>query len=258
MSPTTSPRRTRSNRMARQIRWWRRTLSCRTRSRPCLWLSSDAGRSWRSWKRSGATRVLDLGCGSGALLVDLIRDKRYTELVGVDASTGALRLAERRLRLDRPDQIAERQRGRVRLLHSALTYSDDRLVGFDAAVLMEVIEHLDPPRLPALAAAVFGHARPSTVVVTTPNVEYNVRYEGMADGAMRHHDHRFEWTRAEFSAWGTEVAVRYGYRIRIVGVGEHDLDVGTPTQLAVFTRGSAKREERAPASPAVASPRGSA
>ncbi len=196
-------------------------------------------------ERSGATRVLDLGCGSGALLADLIRDKRYTELVGVDAATGVLRLAERRLRLDRPDRIPERQRGRVRLLHSALTYSDDRLVGFDAAVLMEVIEHLDPPRLPALAAAVFGHARPSTVVVTTPNVEYNVRYQGMAEGAMRHHDHRFEWTRAEFAAWGTDVAVRYGYQVRIDGVGDQDPEVGAPTQLAVFTRVSAKREERA-------------
>jgi 3' terminal RNA ribose 2'-O-methyltransferase Hen1 len=209
-------------------------------------------------ERSGATRVLDLGCGSGALLADLIRDKRYTELVGVDAATGVLRLAERRLRLDRPDRIPERQRGRVRLLHSALTYSDDRLIGFDAAVLMEVIEHVDPPRLPALAASVFGHARPSTVVVTTPNVEYNVRYEGMAVGAMRHHDHRFEWTRAEFAAWGTDVAARYGYQIRFAGAGEDDAVVGPPTQLAVFTRVSAKREERAPASPAVASPRGSA
>jgi hypothetical protein len=77
------------------------------------------------------------------------------------------------------------------------------------------------------------------VVVTTPNVEYNVRYEGMAVGALRHRDHRFEWTRAEFAAWGTDVATRYGYQIRITGVGEHDPDVGAPTQLAVFTRGSA-------------------
>ena len=190
-------------------------------------------------ERSAATRVLDLGCGSGALLAELVRDKRYTELVGVDAATGALRLAERRLRLDRPDRIPERQRGRVRLLHSALTYADDRLIGFDAAVLMEVIEHLDPQRLPALVAAVFGHARPSTVVVTTPNVEYNVRYEGMAEGAMRHHDHRFEWTRAEFAAWGTDVAAQYGYQIQIVGVGDDDPTVGAPTQLAVFTRVSA-------------------
>jgi 3' terminal RNA ribose 2'-O-methyltransferase Hen1 len=186
-------------------------------------------------ERAGAARVLDLGCGSGALLADLVRDRRYTELVGVDVSTRGLELAERRLRLDRAPQ---RSRDRVRLLHSALTYADDRLVGFDAAVLMEVVEHVDQPRLPALAAAVFGHARPSTVVVTTPNVKYNARYEGMAPGARRHHDHRFEWTRNEFAAWCAEVAARHGYTVAVSGVGETDPELGHPTQLATFTRSS--------------------
>lgn len=185
--------------------------------------------------RSGATRVLDLGCGSGALLAELLRDKRLTQIVGVDISTQALAQAQRRLRLDR---IPPAQQQRVSLLQSALTYADDRLVGFDAAVLMEVVEHIDPPRLPALAAAVFGHARPSTVVMTTPNVEYNVRYEGMTSH-VRHHDHRFEWTRAEFAAWCSEVANRYGYTVRVTGVGEADPDLGCPTQLATFTRRTA-------------------
>ena len=120
---------------------------------------------------AGATRVLDLGCGGGALLGDLMRDRRFTEIVGTDVSSRALDLAARRLRLDR---LPDRQRDRITLWQSALTYRDDRLRGYDAAVLMEVIEHLDPPRLPALEASVFGHARPATVVVTTPNVEYNV------------------------------------------------------------------------------------
>lgn len=189
----------------------------------------------------GAARVLDLGCGSGALLADLLADQRFTRIVGVDISPQALRQAERLLCLER---VPERQRGRVSLLQSALTYADDRLVGFDAAVLMEVVEHIDPPRLPALAAAVFGHARPSTVVVTTPNVEYNVHYglSGPETGVarMRHHDHRFEWTRAEFSAWCEQVALRYGYAVRVTGVGEADPELGCPTQLAVFTRRAAQ------------------
>jgi 3' terminal RNA ribose 2'-O-methyltransferase Hen1 len=176
---------------------------------------------------SGATRVLDLGCGAGALLAELVKDRRYTRLIGVDVSTEALRMAERRL---------QRHATRVGLLQSALTYTDDRLKGFDAAVLMEVIEHVDPPRLPAVEASVFGHAQPSTVVVTTPNVEYNPRYEGMAEGALRHHDHRFEWTRAEFAAWTERVATTYGYTVTRSGVGEDDPTVGAPTQLAVFTR----------------------
>ncbi len=180
---------------------------------------------------SGATRVLDLGCGPGALLAELVRDKRFTQLVGVDISSQALAIAARRLRLD---STPERQQGRVSLLQSALTYTDDRLVGFDGAALMEVIEHLDEARLPALAASVFGHARPSTVVVTTPNVEYNARYD-LGDH-LRHHDHRFEWSRAQFAEWCGEVAQRYGYDVRITGVGDEDPQLGHPTQLATFSK----------------------
>ncbi|MEN3610166.1 3' terminal RNA ribose 2'-O-methyltransferase Hen1 [Plantactinospora sp. ZYX-F-223] len=183
--------------------------------------------------RSGATRVLDLGCGGGALLTELVKNRRYTEIVGTDVSSRTLAMAERRLRLDR---LPPRQRDRIKLWQSALTYRDDRLRGYDAAVLMEVVEHLDPPRLPALEAAVFGHARPETVVVTTPNVEYNVRYPGLAAGGFRHTDHRFEWTRAEFADWAGAVGAGYGYAVTISGVGADDPEVGSPTQLAVFAR----------------------
>ena len=182
---------------------------------------------------SGASRVLDLGCGGGALLTALVADRRFTEVVGVDVSDRSLGLAARRLRLDR---LPERQRDRIRLWQSALTYRDDRLRGYDAAVLMEVVEHLDPPRLPALEDAVFGHARPGTVVVTTPNVEYNVRYEGLGPDRFRHADHRFEWTRAEFAAWVDRVAAAHGYTAVLGGVGDDDPEVGTPTQMAVLTR----------------------
>jgi 3' terminal RNA ribose 2'-O-methyltransferase Hen1 len=178
----------------------------------------------------GAARVLDLGCGGGALLTALVKDARFTEIVGSDVSARALEIAGRRLRLDR---LPERQRGRIRLVQSALTYRDDRLRGYDAAVLMEVVEHLDPPRLPALEASVFGHARPGAVVVTTPNVEYNVHYEGLT--GMRHSDHRFEWTRAEFRVWAERVATSYGYRVAFRPVGEEHETTGSPTQLALFT-----------------------
>jgi 3' terminal RNA ribose 2'-O-methyltransferase Hen1 len=145
----------------------------------------------------------------------------------------ALEIAARRLRLER---LGERQRERVRLVQSSLTYRDERIAGFDAAVLMEVVEHIDPPRLAALGRVVFGHARPGTVVVTTPNVEYNVRYQGLPAGSMRHRDHRFEWTRAEFRSWAGAVATDHGYTVRYLPVGPDDPEVGPPTQLAVFTR----------------------
>ena len=181
----------------------------------------------------GARRVVDLGCGEGALLRELLRDTSFTEIVGVDVSHRALEIATRRLKLDR---MGDRQRERLTLLQSSLTYRDDRMAGFDAVVLMEVIEHVDPPRLPALERSVFGHAHPWTVIVTTPNVEYNVRYEHLTAGTMRHSDHRFEWTREEFRAWAEPVAATFGYGVRYLAVGTIDPELGSPTQMAIFTR----------------------
>ena len=182
-------------------------------------------------RAAGAHRVLDLGCGSGALLRDLLAEPAFTEIVGADVSTRALAAAERRLA-----KLSDQQRARVTLRQSALTYTDATLAGYDAAVLMEVVEHVDPARLPALARAVFGTASPTTVVVTTPNAEHNVRYPALAHGGFRHADHRFEWDRATFTAWAGEVAGRFGYTTRFLPVGEDDPDVGPPTQLAVFTK----------------------
>ncbi|MGW0732688.1 3' terminal RNA ribose 2'-O-methyltransferase Hen1 [Streptomyces sp. NPDC002851] len=187
-------------------------------------------------RATGASRVLDLGCGQGQLVHDLLKDVRFTEIVGVDVSMRALTVAARRLRLER---MGERQAGRVRLVQGSLAYTDKRLKGYDAAVLSEVIEHLDLPRLPALEYAVFGSARPATVLVTTPNVEYNVRWESLPAGQVRHGDHRFEWTRAEFRTWATAVAERHGYGVEFTPVGPDDPEVGPPTQMAVFTIGTA-------------------
>ncbi|MEU5435133.1 3' terminal RNA ribose 2'-O-methyltransferase Hen1 [Streptomyces sp. NPDC020719] len=180
---------------------------------------------------AGASRVLDLGCGQGQLIQELLKDVRFTEIVGVDVSVRALTIAARRLRLER---MGERQADRITLTQGSLAYTDKRLKGYDAAVLSEVIEHLDLPRLPALEYAVFGAARPRTVIVTTPNVEYNVRWETLPAGHVRHGDHRFEWTRAEFRDWAGAVAERHGYDVEFAPVGPDDPEVGPPTQMAVF------------------------
>ncbi|MET9295898.1 3' terminal RNA ribose 2'-O-methyltransferase Hen1 [Streptomyces sp. NPDC003077] len=184
-------------------------------------------------REAEAARVLDLGCGQGQLVGELLKDGRFTEIVGMDVSMRALHAARRRLGLDR---MSERQAARVRLVQGSLAYTDDRLKGYDAAVLSEVVEHVDPPRLPALEYAVFGAARPRTVVVTTPNAEYNVRWESLPAGHVRHHDHRFEWNREEFRGWAREVAARHGYAVDFRPVGNDDPQVGPPTQLAVFRR----------------------
>jgi 3' terminal RNA ribose 2'-O-methyltransferase Hen1 len=184
-------------------------------------------------RASGAVKVGDFGCGEGVLVRDLLAEPSIARVVAVDVSARALQIAARRLRLDR---MVEQQRARVELFQSSLTYRDDRLAGLDAAVLMEVIEHVDPPRLGALERTVFGHAGPATVIVTTPNAEHNVRFETLPTGMLRHRDHRFEWTRGQFRDWAGRVGTEYGYQVRFLPVGADDPEVGPPTQMAVFGR----------------------
>ncbi|GJF28447.1 hypothetical protein KNE206_11470 [Kitasatospora sp. NE20-6] len=211
------------------------------RSRPLAELRREA--ILAALAETGAARVLDLGCGQGELVGALLKDTRVKEVVGVDVSSRALAAAARRLRLDR---MPERQAARVQLVQGALTYTDARLKGYDAAVLSEVVEHLDLPRLPALEYAVFGAARPRAVVVTTPNVEYNVRWESLPAGHVRHADHRFEWTRAEFRTWAEQVARTYGYTVDLRPVGPSDEEVGAPTQLALFLASGSATTDQAP------------
>jgi 3' terminal RNA ribose 2'-O-methyltransferase Hen1 len=177
--------------------------------------------------------VLDLGCGEGRLLRRLLADRQFTEIVGFDVSSRTLDLAESRLKLDR---LATAQQNRIRLLHGSLTYRDARLQGFDAAAVVEVIEHLDPPRLRAFERMLFESARPATIVMTTPNAEYNVMWPSLPAGRFRHQDHRFEWTRAEFQGWANGIASRFGYGVALLPIGDEHETVGSPTQMAVFTR----------------------
>ena len=184
-------------------------------------------------KGSGAKRVLDLGCGEGRLLSLLLADKQFTEILGMDVSYRTLEMAQDKLHLDR---LPPMQRERIALIQGSLIYRDARLGGYDAAAVVEVIEHLDANRLAAFARALFEFARPGTVVITTPNVEYNPKFETLPAGRFRHKDHRFEWTRAEFQGWADGVCERFGYAVRILPIGPEDAEVGAPSQMAVFER----------------------
>lgn len=186
-------------------------------------------------KESGAKSVIDLGCGEGQLLSMLLKERGFEKIAGMDVSHRALEIAGERLRLDRLPPL---QRARIEIFQGSLIYRDRRLAGFDAAALVEVIEHLDPSRLAALERVVFEFARPSTVVITTPNHEYNVKFEGLPEGSFRHKDHRFEWSRAEFGDWASRVAGRFGYSVRFVPIGPEDELLGAPSQMAVFEQPS--------------------
>jgi 3' terminal RNA ribose 2'-O-methyltransferase Hen1 len=181
----------------------------------------------------GAKRVVDVGCGEGKLLRYLLEERSFQEIVGLDVAHRALEIASERLRMER---LPDRMREKIKLLHGSLTYRDKRLEGFDAATVIEVIEHLDAARLSAFERVLFEFARPAAVIVTTPNVEYNVKFEGLPPGKFRHSDHRFEWTRAEFREWAEKIAARFQYQVVFNSVGDEDPQLGPPTQMAVFSK----------------------
>ena len=180
-----------------------------------------------------AKTVLDLGCGEGKLLKPLLQDKAFERLVGMDVSWRSLETARRRLYMD---QMPDAQRKRIELIHGSLMYRDKRLEGFDAATVIEVIEHLDPPRLAAFERVLFECAQPKAAIITTPNSEYNVKFETLPAGKFRHKDHRFEWSRQEFSSWAHGIGERFGYSVRFLPIGPEDSVVGAPTQMGVFTK----------------------
>jgi 3' terminal RNA ribose 2'-O-methyltransferase Hen1 len=185
-----------------------------------------------SLKELGAKSVVDLGCGEGKLLRRLLADRAFERIAGMDVSHRALEVAASKLRLDR---MPERQRKRIELRQGSLLYRDKQLAGFDAAALVEVIEHLDQPRLVALERVLFEFARPRHIVITTPNREYNVLFPTLPPGKLRHSDHRFEWTRGEFTNWAESMSGRFGYEVRFEPIGPVDEQQGAPSQMAIFS-----------------------
>lgn len=184
-------------------------------------------------RASGGTVIADLGCGEGKLLYRLVRERWVHKLFGLDPAVRELEWAAKRLKLN---EFGGPPEGRVTLLHGSLTYRDSRWAEAEVAVLVEVIEHVDEDRLPLIERIVFGETAPRTVIVTTPNADYNALFPKLEVGAFRHPDHRFEWGRAEFQAWAAKIGQAYDYTAAISGIGAEDPVLGSPTQMAVFTR----------------------
>jgi 3' terminal RNA ribose 2'-O-methyltransferase Hen1 len=184
---------------------------------------------------SGAERILDLGCGEGKLIRELIKHKQFTKIVGMDVSYNSLIKAKERLHME---EMSPKQKERIQLFQGSLTYKDQRLAGFDAAAVVEVIEHLDLPRLQAFERVLFEFAKPKTVVLTTPNQEYNVMWDNLATEEMRHDDHRFEWTRKELLDWANRIGETYQYKVEVYPLGVEVDTIGAPSQMAIFTYGN--------------------
>lgn len=185
--------------------------------------------------QSGAVNVLDLGCGEGKLIRQLIKQKQFTQIVGMDVSYNQLIKAKERLHFD---EMSPKQKERINFFQGSLTYKDKRLEGFDAAAVVEVIEHLDLNRLKAFERVLFEFAKPKTIVLTTPNKEFNIMWEKLDVDEMRHDDHRFEWTRKEFAEWANKIGQMYHYQVELLPIGEEVENAGAPSQMAIFTYGN--------------------
>lgn len=183
--------------------------------------------------KSGAESVLDIGCGECKLTSMLLSEKQIKRVSAADVSVRVLERARKRLNYD---NMPLYRKNKLTLMQASLLYRDKRFSGFDAACVIEVIEHLDIQRIPAFERVLFEFAEPRTVVLTTPNKEYNVNYTSMENGELRHTDHRFEWTRDEFKNWCGQVCEKFGYRVKISYIGDTDEKYGSPTQMGVFTK----------------------
>ncbi|MCL1982092.1 MAG: 3' terminal RNA ribose 2'-O-methyltransferase Hen1 [Clostridiales bacterium] len=183
-------------------------------------------------KSCNAKQVIDIGCGEGNLLRQLLSEGQFTKIAGVDVSHVALERAAEKLKLNR---AGDSLRERIQLFQGSLTYRDSRFAGYDAACVIEVVEHLDASRLSAFERVLFEFAKPPVVVLTTPNKEYNVNYGLVDDDEFRHGDHRFEWSRAEFRHWASQTAEKFGYSVLFSEIGDVDETYGAPTQMGVFT-----------------------
>ncbi|AFY93697.1 3' terminal RNA ribose 2'-O-methyltransferase Hen1 [Chamaesiphon minutus] len=181
-------------------------------------------------KANGVQKIVDLGCGEGKLLKLLLKEPTFQEILGMDVTYKSLEFAQERVL----DKLPTHQKGRLQLIQGSLNYRDARITGYDAATVIEVIEHMELDRLIAFERVLFEFAKPKIAIVTTPNVEYNVKFENLPTGKLRHPDHRFEWTRVEFKTWAQSVGDRYKYSLEFSSIGDVDPVVGSPTQMAMF------------------------
>jgi small RNA 2'-O-methyltransferase len=177
-----------------------------------------------------ASSVLDLGCGDGVMLLRLVREPGIERLFGVDVSSEALDALRPRLA-----ELPEEVRSKIAVAQGSMTDWNEAYLGFDAAILVETIEHVAPERLSALEASIFARARPRIVIVTTPNRDFNALL-GVPPHRLRRHDHAFEWGRAKFRDWAQGVAGRNGYEVAFRDIAGAHPDLGGASQLARFRR----------------------
>ncbi|WP_310831561.1 3' terminal RNA ribose 2'-O-methyltransferase Hen1 [Paenibacillus pedocola] len=176
--------------------------------------------------------IVDFGSGEGKLSAKLSSVPGVREIKAVEPSAASqLRAMDRFAKLaDKPGIIVPDP------VTGSLFYFDESLRGKDVMILCEVIEHIDEYRLARVMENIFAEYAPKTLIVTTPNKDYNAVYE-MEQEELRHGDHRFEWGRKAFSVWCARWTETFDYTAELTGIGEGSVEFGYPTQMAIFTKG---------------------
>nr|GAT45288.1 predicted protein [Mycena chlorophos] len=258
-------------------------------------------------RKENIVEVLDVGCGEGQLLSVLaqpapwlappsstilpsvddctykpsdVANLHMRRVTGLDISASDLAFAIKdtqppdpasqqdpySLRVTRFEDLS------VRIFKGGLQTLNEEFVGVECIVCTEVIEHLPPDILPALAPMLLGMYNPRRLLITTPSYTFNARFTrpsaprsqrerqgfpdptGRTDRIFRHHDHKFEWMIDEFHTWCRETADEWDYELEEMdGVGRaiqddpwgRDKELGDATFVVSFLRkGSTSTEQR--------------
>lgn len=185
------------------------------------------------------SKVLDIGCAELSFFPFLKHLPGIEEIIAVDIDSELLQSVAHRVGPLLSDHLSTRTTPlHVMVLEGSIVQHDSRLLGCDAVIAIELIEHLFPHELEEVPYTIFGFIKPNVACITTPNADFNILFHHLR--GFRHPDHKFEWTRLQFQDWCINISERYpDYEVEFHGIGAGPIGseyLGCVSQMAVFTR----------------------
>ncbi|XP_050674299.1 small RNA 2'-O-methyltransferase isoform X2 [Leptidea sinapis] len=180
-------------------------------------------------------KVVDFGYHDMSFIKYLKEVPGIKHVLGVDIETIPLQCSSLILGCD---EHTRENPLKVTLFQGNAADPDYRLIGCDAVIAIEMIEHMLPHDLERFVHTVFGFIKPRIVILTTPNADFNVMFKALENNGLRRLDHFFEWSRSQFNDWCSNIVDRYpNYTVTCKGIGPGPPDtlrLGCCSQLALF------------------------